>query len=356
MRIEIRPFSPEWTGAVDAFNARLTTGGVESGLRLPLDPEKDLLLGSLMYIATENGAVRGGYILRSQQFSFAGKLRRVAHYRLPLSEGVVDRAYVQVGSLLLRNAVRQEPLLYALGMGSLERPLPRMLKMYGWNLCSVPFCFRVPRPLRFFRELTAARTSTWRTAGMDLAAFSGAGWICLKALEWFRTQRPRSDIQSDEVNDFAGWADAFWRASSSEYGMTAVRDAAMLRELYPPVDERFLRLRVRGAGWAILLDTIMHGDKYFGNLRVGTIVDCLAKPDHADTVIRAARVYLEQRGVDLIVTNQRHAAWLAALRADGFLQAPSNFFFGASKPLSELAGSVAGHHLTRGDGDGPIHL
>jgi len=356
MRIEIRPFSPEWTGAVDAFNARLTTGGVESGLRLPLDPEKDLLLGSLMYIATENGAVRGGYILRPQQFSFAGELRRVAHYRLPLSEGIVDRAYVQVGSLLLRNAMRQEPLLYALGMGGLKRPLARMLKLHGWNLCSVPFCFRVPRPLRFFRELRAVRTSRWRAAGMDLAAFSGTGWFCLKALEWFRTQPSRSDIHSDAVDDLGGWADAFWRASCSEYAMAAVRDAAVLRELYPPLDGRFLKVRVTDAGWAILLDTIMQGDKYFGNLRVGTIADCLAKPQHAGAVIRAARIYLEQRGVDLIVTNQRHVAWLAALRADGFLQAPSNFFFAASKPLSELAGSVSGYHLTRGDGDGPIHL
>ena len=58
------------------------------------------------------------------------------------------------------------------------------------------------------------------------------------------------------------------------------RDAATLDQLYPPSDPRFLRVRAVG-GWAVLLDTRMQDHKQFGDMRVGTIVDCLAPPESA---------------------------------------------------------------------------
>ena len=116
----------------------------------------------------------------------------------------------------------------------------------------------------------------------------------------------------------------------------------------------------QSVGWAVLLDTQMVDNKYFGNLRVGSIVDCLASPENASGVIRAATKVLEDRGVDLIVSNQSHAAWCAGLRDAGFLLGPSNFPFAASKELTKLIHpvptSMAQCHFTRGDGDGPIHL
>jgi hypothetical protein len=73
-------------------------------------------------------------------------------------------------------------------------------------------------------------------------------------------------------------------------------------------------------------------------------------------VIHAARTWLERRGVDLVISNQAHAAWRKALRDDGFFQGPSNFLCGVSKPLAELVRSIGETHLNRGDGDGPVHL
>ena len=67
---------------------------------------------------------------------------------------------------------------------------------------------------------------------------------------------------------------------------------------------------------------------------------------------------LEQRGVDLIVSNQLHAAWSRALLESGFRTGPSNYLFALSPALAEAAGG-ANHdqfHINRGDGDGPIHL
>src|SRR5437867_3147441 len=146
--------------------------------------------------------------------------------------------------------------------------------------------------------------------------------------------------------------------------MAAVRDARVLNILYPPDDIRFIRLKIVDgcsvAGWAVLLDTVMADDKYCGNMRVGSILDCLALPEDANAVMAGAARVLEDRGVDLLLSNQSHPAWCQGLKMAGFVEGPSNFFFVASKALTKLLNEIdpAGTaiHLNRGDGDGPIHL
>ena len=77
-------------------------------------------------------------------------------------------------------------------------------------------------------------------------------------------------------------------------------------------------------------------------------------------MVRCATRFLQQRGVDLIVSNQSHAAWRRAFRKSGYLRGPSNFNFASSKPLSGLLQSAGVQqedmHWTRGDGDGPMNL
>jgi hypothetical protein len=110
----------------------------------------------------------------------------------------------------------------------------------------------------------------------------------------------------------------------------------------------------------VLLDTQLHDDERFGNLRVGSIVDCLALPEHAPEVVRAATQVLAARGVDLILSNQSHAAWGAALQRAGFLQGRTNFHFAASPELAKLIDPLPTKmphiHVTRGDGEGPVNL
>jgi hypothetical protein len=353
MPIEIRPFSSEWLAALREFNGRLEAIGTQ----LPEDPEAEMLPGSRLYLAVEGRDVRGGYILRPQTFSFSGELRRVAHLRLPLSEGAVNRSYARVGSLLIRSAEKAEPLLYALGMGGLDRPLPRMLQAMGWSIIPVPFYFRVVHAARFLRAIRAIRKTRLRAFLMDIAAWTGAGWLLIRNRQRRRAQPAPKGIHAEEAEDFGPWADEIWTTAQPEYAMTAVRDARTLRQLYPSREPRPLRLQVNSCGWALLLDTPMEGDQYFGDLRVGTIIDCMASPDSdaPERVVHAARRYLEKRGVDLIVTNQSHAAWRDALRSAGFLQGPSNFLFGASKALAALAVPAEEMHINRSDGDGPVH-
>ena len=108
----------------------------------------------------------------------------------------------------------------------------------------------------------------------------------------------------------------------------------------------------------MLLDTSMSGHKQFGDMHVGTIADCLARPEDAPEVIGAAAHLLETRGVDLVISNQRHASWSSALREAGFRRGPSNFLLALSPEMAACTGPAADgqFHINRGDGDGPIHL
>jgi len=307
-----------------------------------------------LYVVKDDDAVRGGYILRRHTFFVSRETQIAAHYRLPVSEGVIDRNYTSLGLRLVRDALARRSRLYVLGMGSWDRPLPRMLKAMKWRLCEVPFHFKVVRPARFLRNIRPLRTSALRRMAFDAAAATGAGWLGMKALSISR-RLPRETM--DTAPSFTGWADEVWQRSREAYPLIGVRDAATLERLYPPADPRFLRVRAAG-GWALLLDTQMSDHKQFGDMRVGTIVDCLAPPRDAAAVTRAATSLLESRGVDLIVSNQMHAAWSQGLLASGFRKGPSNFLLGLSPEFAKLVATVpeTEFHFNRGDGDGPIHL
>jgi hypothetical protein len=353
MAIEVVPYEPAHAPAIERFHQRLAAGGVE--MRFPEAAGSDWLPGTQLWLAVEGGEVRGGYLLRRQTFSFGGETDQVAHYRLPLSEGLVNRAYAMLAVRLVRDALTREAKLYALGMGGWDQPLPQMLKRLNWRMAAVPFYFKAPHPYRFLRQIRALRSSAFRRLTCDAAAFSGAGWLAL----WLAgVSRPTSGPAPLETPvSFAGWADALWERCRAHYAMAAVRDGATLDRLYPPSDRRFLRVRAEH-GWAVLLDTVMRGHKQFGNLRVGTLVDCLAPPEAAAAVVRTAARVLEERRVDLMISNQLHHSWSGALAAAGFRQAPTNFLLALSPALAARMEGYADReiHINRGDGDGPIHL
>ena len=104
----------------------------------------------------------------------------------------------------------------------------------------------------------------------------------------------------------------------------------------------------------------MSGHKHFGGMRVGSIVDCLAEPEDAGVAVQHSSWFLEQRGVDLIVSNQTSAAWGKAFLTAGYLRGPTNFILGLSPMLAAklepLETSRENIHMNRGDGDGPINL
>lgn len=372
MPIVIQPYTEDRVPAVKEFNARLRTAGAYSDFLffenyipalLPKLPGRKIY--EEYFVAAEGGNVRGAFAIKHQRFSFFGDIKPVDFYHFPLSEGIINRAYTNIGIHMLRGALRDHPLMFALGMGGFDQPLPRMLKAMGWNMTLVPFYFRVVRPFRFLRGMAELRRSSAGRVLADLGAFSGLGSVGIRLVHAWKSQSKTKyrSVKAEQVATFGAWADDIWNSSRARYSMIGERDHENLNILYPP-DSKFIRLKITGdgasIGWIVLLDTRMRNNRHFGNLRVGSIVDCLALPENAGDVIRAAAEFLNDRRVDLIISNQSHKAWTGALAGDGFFKAPSNCVFATSPQLSALLAPFEAHvseaHLNRGDGDGPIHL
>ena len=372
MSIAIREYAEEHVEAVRQFNDRLRSGGESS--RFPLSPTSTWLpkspgrkLYQQHYLTVDDaGAVRGAYILKHQEFWIKDQVVAIADYHGPISEGAVNRNYPQVGVQLLRDALQKQPLLFGLGMGGYDEPLARMLAAAGWRMFSVPLFFHVVHPTPFLRNIAALRRRPAKRRLLDVLAATGLGWLGIRAMQTVagRKAPPDKDITAEAVDEFSDRADDVWRRAKGEYGMTAVRDAETLRILYPRQTEKFIRLKIsdrsRPIGWAVMLDTHCSGHKHFGDMRLGSIVDCFSATAEAGKVVGAARWWLESRGVDLIVSNQSHTAWRHGLRQSGFFQGPTNFIFATSKNLTELLRQRGvtddDLHINRGDGDGPINL
>jgi len=348
---------------VKEFNLRMAAATGSSEFFLPEYPAQGE--SENYFLALEGCEVRGGYILRRQEFSVRGRIIRLAHYRQPVSEGTWNRAYAGVGPQMLRAALAEEPLLFALGMGGSEFALPRMLRAMRWRLLPVPFYFKVLDVGRFLREIRLLRENRGRQLAAEAARVTGTGWLAIRAAQRLAAMRRRkTDCEVEQFRGFGGWADEIWERAHSRYALVGVRDSRALNQLYPASHGRFLGLKVsrggRTIGWAIALDTEMRDHRHFGNLRVGTIADCMALPEDAEAVAAAAEQFLRERGCELLVSNQAHRAWGNALGACGFLRGPSNFVFAAASKLAELLepfeATFSEMHLNRGDGDGPIHL
>ncbi len=372
MAIVIEAYRPEHEAAVQEFNRRLQQSSgnpdlVFSSSAIPrwLPPGNNNSVWNEFFVAVEGSSVRGAYALKQEIFFIRGKdPQRVACYHHPLSEGIINRSYASVGVLLARDALARQPFLYALGMGGSERPLAKMLKLLGFSLVPIPFYFRVVRPTKFLLQMLALREKPWRRLGMNVAAATGTGWLAIRLAQATSSLRGRAgDFASEEIaesSDWASddWADELWHRAQGSVSMAAVRDAATLRLLYLNSLTTVKRLRVTRngvpVGWAIT--GIRRKDSKFGNMRVGSIVDCWASREDCEAVIQAATQALETENVDLIVSNQGHQMWGRAFECSGFFKGPSTFVFAASKALTELLQPLEQNrplfHITRADGDG----
>lgn len=379
MPIHIEPFDSAHISAVRSFNARLREGGAPAEYvffetpqpkwlpKYRADVFNELFLavdGSADGAGEDPRAVRGAYALKRQPFLVRGEVTTVGYYHHPFSEGIVNKKYSMIGAVLLNDALRREPLTYCLGMGGYDRPLPRMLTAMKWRHFAVPFRVRVLRPFRFLRGMKTLRRNLVRALACDFAAFSGLGPVALRVLQvwkgrrtWFSGANP---VTTEEPS-FGDWADDLWKRCAPEYPLIAIRDKQALNVLFPADNSRFIRLRIsrrdeETLGWAVLAVKNMDNHPQYGRLRVGQIVDVLARPEHAAEVMLAAVRVLGSRGADLAVCNHSHRDWVSAMDTTGFMEGPSNFIFAASPamartidPFEEYAERL---FFTRADGDG----
>jgi len=369
--VRITAYTAEHIPAVQAFNQRLRAGGSpfqfdQNPLDVPWRGSANELCPEHYLIIDGEGEVRGGYTLIFQQFRLNGAGERIGFLQIPISEGSVNPAFTSVGAALLRDAVRRSPLMLALGMGGMAGPVPRLLRVMGHDLREVPFFFQVLRPRAFLKNAAALRSKLYLRLAGGMAANTGLAALGLGALNLVRRRRalPRRSFRVEEIERFPVDVDEIWNAAAPAYSFISIRDCETLNHLYPITDQRYHRLLVyqgqKLAGWALVTDSQLQNHNHFGDMRVGGVINCLAAESGEDAVVGAAAAYLQDRRVDLIVSNQLHPAWCRAFDRAGFLRYPSNHLFGVTRTL--LGRIQAGDatlervHINRGDGDGAYNL
>jgi hypothetical protein len=379
MAIEIVPHGEAWKPAVEAFNARMRRGGSEYGFYVHPVPtwlakrHDGQKAWREFWLAVEDGAhVRGAYVLKPQEWWIGGTVRTVTDWQGPYSEGAVAREHGGLGVRLLLDMQRRRPLLYSWGHGGEGSTLSRVLRALGWTLHPTPLLCRVLRPFRFARRAAALRRSTAARLALDAAAFSGVAALGTRALDALSRLRSPLGLSAtaEVVPCFGPWTDRTWHRARNDYAALAVRDAAAMNELVPTLHEHRewsepvrLRARDRGGrdlGWAVVTARQMDGDRRFGSLLVGTIVDAFAEARHAAEVVHAATGWLARRGADLVIANQSDPRWIAAFGRNAFVRAPFPRSFCAAPALMDALRPWERTRerlfLTNMDGHGPMGL
>jgi hypothetical protein len=373
MAIKILPFEERWLEGVEEMNRRIAAGGSELGFDVVhqmdwLQKPRGRRVWREFWVAVEDDAVvRGGFALKPQEWLIRGQTRIVTDWQGPFSDAAHDPRYAAMGLRLVREMIKLQPLLYSWGHGGANEPIVVMLRKMGMLMHETPFCLRICRPFRFLRKNGQLRTARGRRLLLDLLAWTGLGWLGLRTLVATLSLRRgrRNNATAEVVDSFGPWADELWERCKGDYLAIAVRDSDSMNALIPRAGwPPAIRLKVsdggRVIGWAAVMDTAMRGDRRFGDLRVGSVVDCLARPADAVAVIAAAWTFLRDRGVDLVVSNQTHQAWIDGFAWNGFVVLPRRRIFAASTQLAAMLAPIEqtgpGMHLTNMDGHGPMAL
>lgn len=376
MKLAFEPYGAEHVPAVLALNDRLESAGAAKPY-FPTTPRPGRFpppgvlpnLFQELFVAREGEAVRGGYALKQQEFSFeteeggARPAAIVGAFQIPVSEGAVEKRYSLLGLHLLRDALARNPLLYTLGIGGRGEPFARMLESARWRLIEVPFYFRVLQGGPFFRNMAYLRSTPARRQLFDALAWAQVPGLALPAVHRLRSRRGSTTVRTEKVESFGSWATELWEQCQGAYAFAATRTGDVLDTLYPPGEGDFVRLRFSKkngttVAWTLLLSHRLRAHRHFGDLHLGTLVDGAALPGYEAAAVRASTRFLQEDGAELVVSNQAHEGWCRGLERGGFFRGPSNFLFAASPRLAERLDleNPSRLHLNRGDGDGPINL
>jgi hypothetical protein len=304
--------------------------------------------------------------VKEQPFLIAGRMQKVAHLRLPISEGIINPSYMSVGPLLMTDVLRRYPYVFSFGFGGYEQPHAELVRRMRWPMLTVPLYAKVLHSFRFLRLAQLLRTSRLRALLADICAYTGIGGIAINAvqLRWPGNALVFRSSDFEIVKQFDSTEDTLWEAYADNYSMIGLRTAHALNILYPLGVQAFTRLRVRSngknVGWAIVSLQKLADHPIYGNLRVGMIVDALARPEDAPLVACFATQLLSDQGADVVTSHQADARWGLALRRLGYFSAPSKLIVALGPKMAESMFPfdvvMQRAYLTRGDGDGPTNL
>jgi len=367
------------------FNQRLRANGrkEQMTLRLSLPGEaRHRPAGFPVYrrtmIAEDGVEMRAALLLYHNNIFIRGKKLNFCWLDMPISEGIIDRRYSLAIVQLVKAASRYEPFLMSTGAGPEDKDSFRLLTKFHWKHHAVPFFFYPVKVTKVLLGLSYLKKTARRRYGAFLGAYSGLG----TGLSWLLALRRRiaailSGYEYSTERAFDDWADRIFEDCLSDYVVAMRSDATTLNILYPPDKLGLTRLRVRrkgakrgagrhasqdadqdagqDAGWIIVASKQMKNNHYFGNLKVGTLVDGFGRAADAPALVAAGINHLAETGADIIVANFSHAAWIEACRRSGMFAGPDSYYHFVSpggSPLFENSCPPREIHVTRGHSDG----
>ena len=325
--------------AVARLNRRLKAGGRDD--EMPLDPA---LPGEAKYrpegfpvyrrmIISEDGQeVRADMLLCHHNAYIHGVRRDFCWTKMPLSEGIIDSKYSLAIVQLIKRALDFQPFMMGVGAGTSESEGHRLFVDLRWRRQSMPFFFYPVNVSKVLRGLNYLKNNVKLRYGALLGAYSGVG-VGVSGLLALRRKLSTilSVYEASVVERFGEWTDRIFAHSLSDYRVAIRSDALSLNIVYPPDDHRYIRLKVmrNGAkvevGWIVVASKQMSGNHYFGDLKVGTLVDGFGRLEDASALVASGINHLVRVGADIIVANFSHAVWVEACRRSGMFSGPSNF-------------------------------
>ncbi len=378
MEVHFSLFSEDDIPAVNRFNQRFLDAGsdllfFEKYIRRVYRKDENTKLYYEFYLAKdEQGEVHGGYYFKNQEFCINQKPEEIVFMQLPISEGVIDSNYKAMGRMIFEDMEKRRNLVFVLGMGGFQYPLPHRLMKLGYQMYLVPFYFYITKPRAFlndFEYINTLKKFLLKKIAINIVKIFGLLYL-IKGLISIYTSTYRliksgkyKGVNSEIVEEFSDFADGLWQQNKDFYSIVAQRDQHLLNQIYPKTSPQFHRLKISKngvcIGWVVMLCTQMSNDKYFGNLKLGTLIDAFSSPHDAELLIHEAVKHLKKQNAGLIVVNHTDVRWGKHFQKNGFLKGPSNFIFGMSKRIKEYyPGKIdfENSFLMRGDGDGPIGL
>jgi hypothetical protein len=345
MPFALMPYTAEWTAAVSSFNERLQKANAPVDFGLENSPSAD------RYLVTDGDAVRGGCIVGPERAVVAGSIAEVVSIQSPLSEGLINSEYSACGPWMMQQILRRWPLAYSVGMGSIDRPYPRLLRALRWKIESVPFYFRVLRGDRVIAQMPAMRQKLGPRLVARVPIVPRFAFGFLHRWRGARGKPPEWQI----VEAFSDRETQIWNRLQAQLSFAVVRDAPTLNARYPDRAAESIVFARFAHGYFVVKLRRFIDDKYFGSLRVVTWVDGVAEPGEESHLVAAAEAVGRSLGADLLITNQLYAPLQQAIHCRGWLSYPSNFLVAWSPQIGSGLNPAASY-LSRRDSDGLIHL
>ncbi len=365
MQYLIRENNSEDKDLIDNFNKELNNHGFNFNLpqyNESLSNENNFIFERRFILTENSNVIRAGYNLKYQWFKVNDEIIQLGYYYNPVTAGLFNKKYNVCGILLLNDANKKKHDLFSLGMGGYSEPLPKLLKAMSWKLEKVPFFFKVIHPYIFLKNFKYLKNTKLKSIVVEILTISGLGWLGIKFISFFHYifnfSKKKKELDVEEIKVIDRNFDELWEKVKDLSSFIAVRNSKYLNELYS--SERFIKLKFfhnnKLVGWSVALCTKLNNHKQFGNMQLGSIIDCLSLKNYEFEIINKTTEILKEKGSNLIVSNQTHVFWQNAFKKNIFIRGISNFIFASSKSLSNKIKTNKFMHITRGDGDGPINL